>query len=137
MFARPRILPSVRGLIAAADPVPEPTNSTRALITSAAKRQNKDNTPATAKAPVPCLATGCNTLTPPHLRLCRIHYHECIAGKHPSLPLKTGDSAHYDASTQKIVFPHLATGAATTKPGRKPGRGDPKSVVRSFIATPV
>jgi hypothetical protein len=56
---------AVRGLIATADPALEPNKSTHALITSAAKRQNKDNTPASAKAPVPCLATGCSTLIPP------------------------------------------------------------------------
>jgi hypothetical protein len=87
-----------------------------ALITSANKRQNAAGAKKGEKNLVECLAKGCATLTPKHLRLCRMHYHECIAGKHPSLPLKTGDSATYDQATNKIVFPHLA---GTTAPSKK------------------
>jgi hypothetical protein len=79
-----------------------------ALITTVNKRQNVR---ADLKQ-VECLEKSCTTLTPPHLRLCRLHYHECISGKHPSMRLKTGDSATYDAKTNKIVFPHLAISAA-------------------------
>jgi hypothetical protein len=87
-------------------------SSTLALITTANKRQN-DRKPDAKQ--VECLAKGCATLTPPHLRLCRLHYHECIAGKHSSLLLKTGDRATYDATTHKIVFPHLAASATGKK----------------------
>ena len=125
--------PKVRNLIAATDPAPAVATTAHALITSSAKRQNGENAPRPAKEPVQCLATGCDTLTPPHLRLCRLHYHECIAGKHPSLPLKTGDQASYDVATNKIVFPHLANGLKP-KTGRKSGVIT-KGTVRSFVAT--
>ncbi len=111
--------PKVRGFVATSAPVPPPTPA-RALITSAAKRQNGENTPRTAKELVQCLTMGCTTLTPPHLRLCRLHYHECIAGKHSSLALKTGDHARYDAFTNQIVFPHLAEKSGS-KQARKSG----------------
>jgi hypothetical protein len=89
------------------------SDNTLAFITTANKRQNAPGSKGVSKL-VECIATGCVTLTPTHLRLCRVHYHECIAGKHPSLPLKTGDSATYNAATNKIVFPHLL--ATTDKP---------------------
>jgi hypothetical protein len=98
-----------------------PDSTLTALLTSAAKRQNGEALRPSRRPPkeqVQCLAKGCSTLTPPHLRLCRIHYHECIAGKNPSMALKTGDNAHYDASTNKVVFPHLQEKSA---PGGKPG----------------
>ncbi len=56
------------------------------------------------KESVACLAKGCDTLTPPHLRLCKKCYHECVAGKSPSVLLKSGDKATYDSSTQRLVF---------------------------------
>jgi hypothetical protein len=80
---------------AAAGPKPTPV----ALITTAGKRQNRP------KKESACLAKGCESVVPAHIRLCRMHYHECIAGKQPSLPLRTGGHAHYDASTNKIVYP--------------------------------
>jgi hypothetical protein len=92
--------------------------TTHALITTANKKQNAPGGKRAPKAQVDCLAKGCTTLTPPHLRLCRMHYHECIAGKYPSLPLKTGDSATYDPSTSKIVFPHLASTPSAKRPVR-------------------
>jgi phosphoribosylaminoimidazole carboxylase (NCAIR synthetase) len=36
-------------------------------------------------------AKSCDVLTPPRMRLCKTWYHECIAGKTPTLWLKTGD----------------------------------------------
>jgi hypothetical protein len=93
-----------------------------ALITTVNKRQNGKKSETKQ---VECLTKDCTTLTPPHLRLCRLHYHECIAGKHASLQLKTGDRATYDASTNKIVFPHLLT----TK------KGAPQKGVRALVAT--
>jgi hypothetical protein len=92
------------------------SNSTLALITTANKRQNAPGSKGVSKL-VECIATGCVTLTPKHLRLCRVHYHECIAGKHSSLSLKTGDSATYNATTNKIIFPHLL--ATTDKSSAK------------------
>jgi hypothetical protein len=125
----------VRALLAAgddddsaADTVGRGAN-TLALITTANKRQNAPG-PKRAGKQVECLAKNCPTLTPPHLRLCRMHYHECIAGKHPSLPLRTEGSATYDAATNQIVFPHLLE-----KPTSKPTSG--KKHVRALVASPV
>jgi hypothetical protein len=103
-------------------------DTTLALITTANKRQNAPGTKGVSKQ-VECLAKGCATLTPPHLRLCHVHYHECIAGKHPSLPLKTGDSATYDAMS-KIVFPHLLTQPPRKAPTKK------SKPVRALVAEP-
>jgi hypothetical protein len=74
-----------------------------ALITTSGKRQNKGET--RKKELVTCLAKGCDTLTPPHLRLCKKCFHECIAEKNPTVLLKSGGKAHYDPSTQRMVFP--------------------------------
>ena len=95
-----------------------------ALITTANKRQNTRK----ELKQVECLEKSCTTLTPPHLRLCRLHYHECIAGKHPSMRLKTGDSATYDAKTNKINFPHLAISTTGKSKGTQKG-------VRALVAT--
>jgi hypothetical protein len=59
-----------------------------ALITTSDKRQNREA--PRKKELVGCLAKGCDTLTPPHLRLCKKRFHGCIAGKTPSVPLKSG-----------------------------------------------
>ena len=78
----------------------------RALISTADKRQNRGASRRKApKEPVACLVKGCEAFTPPHLRLCKRCYHECVAGKHSTLVLKTGEKASYDSSTQRIVFP--------------------------------
>jgi hypothetical protein len=103
--------------------IEEEPDQSLALITTVNKRQN---TRVDLKQ-VECLEKSCTTLTPPHLRLCRLHYHECIAGKHPSMRLKTGDSATYDAKTNKIVFPHLANSATGNTKVRKG--------VRALVAT--
>jgi hypothetical protein len=132
----------VRGFIANADAGNDDLDSTlQTLITSVAKRQNGGALRPTRrpqKEQVQCLTKGCSTLTPPHLRLCRIHYHECIAGKQPSMALKTGDHAHYDASTNKIVFPHLNEKSASgEKPGSPSSRHFPtnkKGAVRTLAA---
>jgi hypothetical protein len=101
---------------------------TLALITTANKRQNGRK--ADGKQ-VACLAKGCSTLTPPHLRLCRLHFHECIAGKHPFILLKTGDQATYDATTNKNVFPHLLASAT----GKKAAPLSKTTNVRTLVAT--
>jgi hypothetical protein len=94
----------VRGLVA--NPVKPATLTdkvTPALITTADKRQNKVGT---AKAePTTCMAKDCDVLSPPRMRLCKTCYHECIAGKTPTVWLKTGDKATFDPATQRIVFP--------------------------------
>jgi hypothetical protein len=105
-----------------------------ALITTVNKRQNVR---ADLKQ-VECLEKSCTTLTPPHLRLCRLHYHECISGKHPSMRLKTGDSATYDAKTNKIVFPHLAISAAGQPKTRVVrGKGVRALVTMTTVASPL
>jgi hypothetical protein len=111
------------------------------LITSVAKRQNGGAFRPSRRPPkeqVQCLTKRCTTLTPPHLRLCRLHYHECISGKQQKMALKTGDSAHYDASTNKIVFPHLNEKLASVeKPGMHSSRNslaNKKSPVRTLAA---
>jgi hypothetical protein len=43
------------------------------------------------------------------MRLCKGCYHGCIAGKTPTLLLKSGDKATYNATIQRIVFPSSAT----------------------------
>jgi hypothetical protein len=77
----------VRGLLAVGDstattpavvPSPTPTSlgdTTHALITTADKRQNRGA--SRRKEPVACLAKGCDTLAPPHLRLYKKCFHEC------------------------------------------------------------
>ncbi len=58
---------------------------TPALITSADKRQNR--APTDKLDQVACLVKGCDTLTLAKFRLCKTCYHECIAGKNPTLLL--------------------------------------------------
>jgi hypothetical protein len=82
-----------------------------ALITTEGKRQNRTKKEKKESA---CLAKGCEAVVPAHIRLCRMHYHECIAGKHPSLPLRTGGHAHYDASSNKIVYPASSASVSGT-----------------------
>ena len=116
----------VRGLIAVGTtegvpaPVPD-TVVTPALITTAAQRQNKDAT--RKKDLAPCLVKGCETVTPPHMRLCKGCYHACIAGKTPSLPLKSGGAATYNSITHRIVYP--SSDAA-------PAKG-PRTVVKAAV----
>ncbi len=99
----------VRGLIAngetvsGSSPGDAGTTPSLALITTADQRQNRGA--ARKKEMAACLVKGCETLTPPHLRLCKRCYHECVAGKSFSLQLKTGEKITYDLTTQKIVFP--------------------------------
>jgi hypothetical protein len=102
---------------------------TLALITTENKRKNGRKSDGLQ---VECLAKGCSTLTPPHLRLCRLHFHECIAGKHPFILLKTGDRATYDATTSKIVYPHLLASA----PGKKGAPLSKIHSVRTLVANP-
>ena len=58
-------------------------------------------------------------MVPAHVRLCRLHFHECVAGKQPQLPLRTGGVAHYDASTNKVVYPTPAS-SSKASPSVKP-----------------
>ena len=66
----------VRGLMASPDdssvPGPAPASTTRALITTADKRQNR--VAPVKKEPVPCTVKGCDTMTAAHLRLCKRSY---------------------------------------------------------------
>jgi hypothetical protein len=94
---------------------------TPALITiTAAKRQNGGNNRRAPKGPVPCLAKGCDATVPPRVRLCRKCYHECIAGKHAKLPLRTGGTATYDPSSNKIVYPESAKAKDKSPTGLTP-----------------
>jgi hypothetical protein len=123
----------VRGLLVSGDTtdsgdvssaVPAPS---LALITTNNKRQNKAEKAETQKTKTPCHAKGCSSTVPSHLKLCRLHYHECIAGKHPSLPLRTGGVARYDAATNKIVYPSPASGSSAAG-------SSSKSTVRANVA---
>ncbi len=132
----------VRGFIANAEAeTGDPDSTLQTLVTSVAKRQNGGAlrpTRCPQKEQVQCLTKGCSTLTPPHLRLCRIHYHECIAGKQTSMALKTGAHAHYDASTNKIVFPHLneksASGDRSGPPSSRNFPTNKKGTIRTLAA---
>jgi hypothetical protein len=122
-----RVKGKIRGLIAAGDGGGDANTSPAAslttpvaLITTAPQRQNKGSsnkaaTKRTKKDSCVCLAKGCAIAVPPQCRLCRLHYHECIAGKQPTLALRTGGVAQYDASTSKIVYPPTATHDTPTK----------------------
>ncbi len=99
-----------------------------ALITSAGKRKNGPTARRPKKEPSNCLAKGCDAVVPSHVRLCRLHFHECIAGKQPQLPLRTGGTAHYDASTDKIVYPPSAVASPTTP------KSAAKTTVKAHVA---
>jgi hypothetical protein len=106
----------VRGLVAEpVKPAALADKVSTALITTADKRQNKVGT--TKAEPTSCMAKSCDVLTPPRMRLCKTCYHECIAGKTPTVWLKTGDKATFDPATQRIVFPPSASDS--TKTSRK------------------
>ncbi len=127
---RPIHTNKVRGLLVSEDTAnsgdvpPVAPASSLALITTNNKRQNKEES---QKTKVPCHATGCSSTVPSHLKLCRLHYHECIAGKHPTLPLRTGGVARYDAATNKIVYPSQASGSSAVG-------SSSKSTVRAHVA---
>jgi hypothetical protein len=94
----------IRGLAATADPpTTTPAVTTPALITTADKRQNK--VAVSPKPQVACLVKGCDAFTSARFRLCKTCYHECIAGKTPTLLLKSGEKATFDPTTQRINFP--------------------------------
>jgi hypothetical protein len=117
----------IRGMVAT--PLPATTTTappaaSLALITTAGKRQNKDG--AAKKDPVICLVKDCTTATIHNLRLCKRCYHECIAGKTPTLLLKTGEKAKFDATTGRIAFP------SSTDKGTKPVT--PRSVIKAAVA---
>ncbi len=119
----------VRGLLAApeassaSDLAPAPASaSTRALITTADKRQNRGT--IRKKEVVICSATGCDTMTTAPWRLCKGCYHACIAGKTPTLNLTTGEKATFDVTTQRIVF-------------RPSGKGTKVAGTRSIIKAAV
>jgi hypothetical protein len=144
----------VRGLVAVGDsssvtsgvtipPTALPiVDITRAFITTAGKRQNRcASRRREPKEPVACLVKDCDTLTPPHLRLCKRCYHECVAGKHSTLILKSGEKASYDATTQRIVFPDGDKGPR--QPGKPkvafsptPAAANTRPIVKAGVARP-
>jgi hypothetical protein len=120
----------VLGLLTTGEPPASPlctihTTPTTALITTANKRQNA---PRPKKESTPCLAKGCASMVPAHVRLCCLHFHECVAGKQPQLSLRTGGVAHYDASTSKVVY---STPASSPKAGSSV---KPKVTVKAHVA---
>ncbi len=87
-----------------------------------------------------CLASGCEALTPPHLRLCKRCFHECVAGKHPTLTLKSGEKVSYDAATQRVVFPDGDKGPQQSeKPAVKfaapPATTGARKIVKAGVAS--
>jgi hypothetical protein len=139
----------VRGLLVVGDspvttpavvPSPTPTSfgdTMHALITIVDKRQNRGA--SRRKEPVACLVKGCDTLTPPHLRLCKKCFHECVAGKHPTLLLKSGEKVSYDPVSQRINFPDgdkdprpPAKTAVTFAPA--PATRGPRPIVKAGVA---
>jgi hypothetical protein len=118
----------VRGLLVAPTdlPVPGPAPApVRALLTTADKRQNRGAT--SKKETVACSVKGCDTMTAAHLRLCKLCYHECIAGKTSKLLLKSGDTATFDTATQRIVFP-------SDKGSSSKGSTGPRSIIKAAVA---
>ena len=123
----------VRGMAASVEKLPTTDpNPTPALISTADKRQNRPTsitpgkTPTSAKkTPTVCLVKGCDNVTAHNLRLCKKCYHECTAGKTPTLPLKTGDKAVFDVAAQKIVFPTSAKQHSTAT--------GPRSIVKAAV----
>jgi hypothetical protein len=67
-------------------------------------------------------------MVPSHVRLCCLHFHECVAGKQPQLPLRTGGVAHYDASTNKVVYPASASPSKAGPPAKS------KVTVKAHVA---
>ncbi len=122
--------------------LPRPGDTAHALITTADKRQNRGaSRRKEPKEPVACLVQGCDSLTPPHLRLCKSCYHECIAGKHSTLTLKSGEKATYDVTTQRIAFPDGNKGSRP--PGKPavtfappPGNTGARPIVKAGVARP-
>jgi hypothetical protein len=112
----------VRGMIAAASSPPANLNDPIALISTADKRQNRGA--SSKRDATPCLVQGCDTPTVGNLRLCKRCYHECVAGKTPSLQLKTGDKATFDTASNRVVFP-------TDKDTKTKG---PRSIVKAAVA---
>ncbi len=117
----------VRGLAAGVSKkTASSSTTTPALITTADKRQNRVTVATPAKKPPSvCLVKGCDAVTSHNLRLCKKCYHECTAGKTPTLQLKTGDQAVYDLTTQKIVFPISAR--------QGPAAPGPRSIVKAAV----
>jgi hypothetical protein len=86
---------------------------TTALVSSVAKRLNKEVTPdAKSKADkkkndkkkFPCLAKGCGELTA--FSLCGLHYHSIISGKISELELMNEfGQATYNVTTRRIDYP--------------------------------
>jgi hypothetical protein len=80
-----------------------PVREAKVLVSTQAKRQNKDGLEVEQG---PCLEKGCHELVRVHLPLCPLHYHQCISGKSPEVELKDGlGIAKFDSSTQRIVYP--------------------------------
>ena len=84
---------------------------TAALVSSVSKRINKDLEPikpvvdkSSDKKKKPCLAKGCNNLSP--YSLCGLHYHSIVSGKTAQLELINGyGHASYNVTTKLIEYP--------------------------------
>ena len=80
-----------------------PVRGTRVLVTTQAKRQNKEGQEVERG---PCLEKGCQDFVKIHLPLCPLHYHQCVSGKCTEVELKDGlGIAKFNATTQRIVYP--------------------------------
>jgi hypothetical protein len=81
--------------------------TTTALVSTVAKRLNKDKGQQAAKKDkrkYQCLAKGCSTKTA--FPLCGLHYHSIVSGKIASLELDgTMGMAEYNVTTQSIDYP--------------------------------
>ncbi len=77
--------------------------TSKALISSEAKRLNKDNAKED-KRKFKCLAKECSTKTA--FPLCGLHYHSIVSGKSASLDLENNmGSATYNVTTKLIEYP--------------------------------
>ena len=124
----------VRGLLVSGETADSDDVSPTALITTNNKRQNQGEV---KKDKTPCQAKGCESTVPSHLKLCRLHYHECIAGKQPSLPLRAGGHARYDQATNKIVYPSSEGGptrSGVVRPSTGGARPSTKTKVKAHVA---
>ncbi len=75
----------------------------KALITTQAKRQNKE---APDVEMAKCLQKECVDMVKSYLPLCLLHYHQCISGKCSEVELKDGlGKAKFNTVTQVIDYP--------------------------------
>jgi hypothetical protein len=82
----------------------EESGTTNALLSSAAKRLNKDKGAQDDKRKFKCLAKDCSTKTA--FPLCGLHYHSIVSGKTSSLELENSmGMAIYNVTTKMIEYP--------------------------------